>query len=247
TGGGESMGGDAAPAAGGAYPTAVIDRPLNIPKGTIELAPKLGVTIPDEGDTQIGITLGARYGINDKLEALLSYGLGISPSSDGKGPLTVGVGYSVLDDGKLSVEPKVAMLYDLNSEIAVLLAGADVRYKISDKLWVGTPMNQPGLALTVKGIDIGTGEIKPMSFIIPLAVGFQVTPQIHAQLNTQLISIAINEDAGDTTFFGADYIPVDLQAVYGLSSALDVTAGINLGDVSNFGAIGINVGANYRL
>ncbi|HEY5937386.1 MAG TPA: hypothetical protein VIU61_22225 [Kofleriaceae bacterium] len=273
----------AAAVAGGVYtketwPLAAIDRPLTAAKGMIEISPDFDFAYvsSDDGmggsssDTVLGISALARYGISDKLELIGAYtggallgglgglgsGITLSPETEAKGALTVGVGFSAISGaagGKLDIAPKAAFQYDLLSESGVILAGADIRFKLSDKMWVGTPMNRPGLVATVVPLKIATPvgelELSPISFIIPAAFGFQATPKLMLQLNTTLTSIAINEDAGDTSFIFGDFIVLDVDGVFAISNKMDVRVNLNLGELKDSAGdlIGISAGVNLRL
>jgi hypothetical protein len=249
------------------WPTQYILRTLNAAKGMLEVGGFLNIGLVKDSDTTIGVDLQGRYGINEKLEALFAYqgssffpggsGITLSPDSEFKGTLALGVGYSALQGsagGKLDLEPKGAVLYDLLGESAVLAVGADVRYKISDKLWIGTPQNRPGLVVTLKGQEIaipmvGTIEISPIFFDLPLGIGFQVNDNLHLQANTQLFRLALNDDAGDSAFIAADFLTLDIEALYAVSNKLDIRAKLNLGELKDSAGdfTGISIGAAIRL
>lgn len=67
------------------------------------------------------------------------------------------------------------------------------------------------------------------------------------QLNTQLLTLAVNDDAGDSGFFGADFIPVDLEVLCAISNKLDAAVSVDLGDLKDFGGVGIGAGVNFRM
>lgn len=81
----------------------------------------------------------------------------------------------MVDNGTLILEPKVAFQYDLLLETAAVVAGVDVLYKLHDKIWIGTPVNRPGLVAFVKGLELPApiGEIKPFSSTCRLGLGFK--------------------------------------------------------------------------
>jgi len=253
------------------WPTSYLLRTLNAAKGMLEVGAFLNIGLvktantagEEETETIIGLNFEGRYGINEKLEALFAYtgspflgglgnGITLSPDSEFKGAVVVGAGYQAVaggSGGKLDIEPKGALSYDLLGETAVLLAGADVRFKLNDKIWIGTPQNRPGLVVTLKGIEAGPVTISPIFFDLPLGVGFQASDKLHLQLNTQLLRLAINEDAGDSAFFAADFIPLDLEALFAVSNKLDVKFRLNFGELKDSAGdfIGVSAGAFFRI
>jgi len=256
------------------WPLAAIDRPLNAAKGMLEVKPEIdmGYTAGEgevDSETSFSLGVGARYGISDKIEALFSFDriiLSPSPEEGGdriKGVLAVGAGLQLTRGaagGKLDTEVKAALLYDLLFETAVVAAGVDVRYKITDKLFVGTPINRPGLILTVKGFEFpdgtgGTTTISPIFLNIPAAVGFQATPKLQLQANLDLISLALNEDAkggpdGSTaTFIFGDFINLDIDAIFAISNAMDVFVNLDLGELKESAgdSFGVGLGVNIRI
>jgi hypothetical protein len=258
------------------WPLAAIDRPLNAAKGMLEIKPALSMEYTGgddatmtESETAFSLGVGGRYGISDKLEALFSFNriiLSPSPESGGdriKGELALGAGLQLTRGaagGKLDTEVKAALLYDLLFETAVIAAGVDARYKITDKLYVGTPINRPGLVVTVKGLEFpdgtgGTVTIAPIFLNIPVAVGFQATPKLQLQANMNLMRLNLNEDAkggpdGSTaTFIFGDYINLDIDALFALSHKMDVAVNLDLGELKDSAgdSFGLTAGVNIRL
>lgn len=254
------------------WPKDYVNRPQNIYKGGIEISPRFGLdytkTVDTAGNetssTVTSLSVSGRYGVTDKIEALASYdGItltgveGISTGDRLKGQLLVGGGL-ILAKGKLDLEAKVALGYDFAGETAPLLAGVDVRYHISPKMWVGTPVNRPGLVAFLKGFDDGMGgTLSPLFFQLPAAFAFQATPELAIQANTNIFTIAFN-DAGKLFTGGESVgfiftdegggIPLDLDVIYALSNKMDVQANLDLGDLKNIGdAFALTAGVNIRL
>jgi len=280
---------DAAPEGGmytsATWPLANIDRPLNAAKGMIEIKPsiEMGYTAGDDdamidSETAFSLGVGARYGITDKIEALFSFDrIALSPTpvdemgedANGdriKGVLTIGAGFGLTQGaagGKFDSEAKAAFQYDLLGEVGFLLAGVDVRYKLGPKMWVGTPINEPGLIITVVSPETMGMSFKPMFLNIPAAFGFQATPKLHLQANLQLLTWNINEDAqllanvqtGGTpgekkavTLVGADVTNVEVKSIFALSNTMDVRVDLDLGDLNNAGDFfGLLAGVSLRL
>jgi hypothetical protein len=263
------------------YPLAYVDRPQNMTKGNVEVSPKFQFLRQTADDgmgnssssniTDIGV--GARYGITDKIEVLGAFNRVILTGVDGietgdrlKGQLAVGAGI-VVAKGKLDVEVKAGIIDELGGlgiEALVLQAGADVRFHVNDKIWIGTPNNRSGLIAGLTNLKFGGMEIpdsKPLEIQIPLAVAFQATPELGIQANTRLFDIALNDaskgvdamgEAGSAIqFISQDEfggIPLDIDVIYALSNKMDVIVNLDLVDLKNAGDfLAITGGVNLRL
>ncbi|HSK04159.1 MAG TPA: hypothetical protein VK932_23055 [Kofleriaceae bacterium] len=212
---------DDAPAAGGRWPRAVIARPLTLPKGLAQLGADLGA---NNDFSALGMNLVAGYGISDDLEATLFYGFALK-DFEIKGNLDVDVGYKLLRGaagGKLEVIGRARLGYSVVGEdLNPLRLGAHVQYNVTDKIALITPGQQ-----LVIGLAESEGGGTPMFLQLPVAVGFQATPELYLQLDTTLAQIEIS-DSGNA-FFGADTTPIAVTAVYNAMPALDVIASIGL-------------------
>jgi hypothetical protein len=243
-------------------------------QGGIEVSPRFELAYEsfDDGmggsssSTVTSLGVGGRYGVANNVEILASFNRiiltgveGIEAGDRVKGSFTAGAGISVAR-GKLDAEVKAALNYDLLLETAAVLAGVDVRFNINDKMWLGTPVNRPGLVAFVKGIEFDFGgmstTISPIFFNLPVAFAFQATPELAFQANTGLLTLNLNEDAkggpdGDAlVLFGSDGfgIPFDVDVIYALSNTMDVQANVNFGDLKNAGdVIGLTAGVNIRM
>ena len=269
------------------WPKAYVDRPQNAAKGMIEITPTFSfyrVTSTDAmgnstSDNSSAINVAARYGVNDKIELLAAFGgssinggtipehgiivTGLKDGEPGgdrfKGDIKIGAGI-VVAKGKLDLEVKAAFFDDLLFKNAAILAGADVRYHVTPKIWIGTPQNRTGLTLGVKNLEFGGMEVpgtKPLRLSIPAAVAFQATPDLAIQANTRLLDINLNDDAkggpmGDSaTFFGQDAfggIPLDVDVTFALSNTMDVVGNLNLVNLKKTGDfLVISGGINIRM
>ncbi|MBA2540831.1 MAG: hypothetical protein H0V17_14425 [Deltaproteobacteria bacterium] len=254
------------------WPLSYVTRPQVIYKGGIELSPRFQLDYasgPDGmgGDTSSTITsigIGGRYGVTDKVEILASFAPiiltgveGIEAGDRVKGTVAAGVGLG-LAQGKLDAEAKAALAYDLGGETAAILAGVDVRFNLGPKMWLGTPINRPGLVAFVKGFDNGMGgTISPIFFQLPAAFAFQATPALAFQANTNIFTVAFND--GGKLFTGGESVsflftdeggglPLDFDVIFALSNTMDVQANLDLGDVLNAGdAFSLSAGINLRL
>src|SRR5690606_27899665 len=107
---------------------------------------------------------------------------------------------------------------------------------------------------TDKIFVFGGNDLLPINFD-PSAVnlnvnvggGFQITPELVATLDTQVVSLAISGDGNETTSFG-DFIPVSVNGLYAISNVLDVFAGVDFPSIEDAGDFyQISAGANFRL
>ena len=88
-------------------------------------------------------------------------------------------------------------------------------------------------------------SVTPIVFAVPLAVGLQATPELQLQASTILANFSIKDSA--TTYI-SDITPLTIDALYALSSKMDVRVDLNLFDLQHAGdVIGIAAGINLRL
>lgn len=262
------------------WPKAYVERPLNAPKGMFELTPTFAFyrIKTDDGmggvghETTTSINARARYGINERLEAIVALGgtsvanglpehglLLTADDSDArfKATLHVGVG-RILLTGKLDAEVKGGLVYDPRFGNSALTAGVDVRLHVTEKLWVGTPVDRTGLFLGLTHAEVNELEVggsKPIRFSIPIAIAYQATSELALQINTRVVDFNLNADAKGpsdkaVTLFGSDELgaPLDIDVVYALSHhRIDVVGNLNLVDLKNAGdSIVIAGGINVR-
>ena len=200
-------------------PQEIINRPRTTPGGQITVGADLGFNLNPDAFTFVGADIGGLYGVNDKLEVGVAYGFALK-EFEAKGDLGVGVAYSLLADDKLTLAADVGLGYNVLAEgLDPISLGAEVQFKINDKIAIYSPGNQISI-----GIDDKTG--KGMSIGLPVGVGFQANPQIFAHVDTGIATIALNDEAGDTTVFGADFIPLQIGAFFSPSNTMDFGAAL---------------------
>ncbi|MBK7538731.1 MAG: hypothetical protein IPI49_25870 [Myxococcales bacterium] len=239
-----------APAAGGRWPRANIARPLTLPKGLINAGGTINGLAKFETFT---LGLNGGYGVSDDLEVRLSYGLTLK-EFEAKGPLAFEVGYKILRGaagGKLEVIGRVGTGYDLALEgLAPLVAGAQVQYNISDKLAVVSSGKHLNISLEEASSGVAPAPvvtIRPIFLSLPVGVGYQATPELYAQIDTNIGNIEISD--APTTFIFADFIPLTASFVYNLQPALDITASFGFTDLKNNAGDNItaSIGAQYYI
>jgi hypothetical protein len=212
---------DGGVAASSRWPRSVIARQLTLPKGLVQVGGDLGF---NNDFSTIGLNLVGGYGISDDLEVTGFYGFTLK-DFEIKGNLDVDVGYKLLRgaaDGKLEVIGRGRLGYNIAGEAAnPLRLGAQVQYNVTDKIALISPGQQ-----IVVGLEEGMGGGRPTFLQIPVAVGYQATPELYVQLDTTLAQIEIT-DSGNA-FFGADTTPLAVTGIYNAMPALDVIASIGL-------------------
>jgi hypothetical protein len=237
-----------APAAG-RWPRAVIARPLTLPKSLI----RLGADItPNKDFKVIGLALTGGYGVSDDLEVNVNYGLALK-TFEAKGALTANVGYKVLRGaagGKLEVIGRGTAGYSLLAKNPTpIVVGAQVQYNISDKLAVVSNGNNLSIALADAIVPPATTGVKPISLFLPVGVGYQATPELYVELDTQIAQIKVSNSAN--AFIFADTTPLLVTGTYNVKPALDVTAGLSLDVTPPVGGAGDTlaflIGARYYM
>ncbi len=214
-------------------PQEIINRPRTTPGGQITVGGDFGILIaPDPIGTSMGLVGGGLYGVNDKLEVGASYGFSLK-DFEAKGDIGVTAAYGILD-GNLSVAADVGFGYSLLAEgLEPLTLGAEVQFKVNDKLAVYSPGHQINVALE--------GDPKPITLGLPVGVGYQVNPQIFAHIDTNLASISIADS--ETAVFGADFIPLTVGAFFSPSNTMDFGGSVgwfDLKESSDFIFINLN-------
>lgn len=244
-------------AATGRWPRAVFARPLTLPAGLAVVGADLVTTDTFDG---FAMNLAGGYGISDDLEINGFYLFSLD-DFNGKGNLDVDVGYKLARGaagGKLEVIGRGRLGYDIAGDSAnPLRLGVHVQYSLTDKIALITPGQQLSIALESTPEVMGMGGEREIFLQLPVAVGYQATPELYFQLDTTLAKVKLVDSSNE--FFGADTTPLTVTAVYNAIPALDVIAaiGINLTPPAGDGPMaeesgvgdtfGLLVGARYYL
>ncbi len=202
-------------------PQEIIMRPLTTPGSQITVGGDLGILIaPDPIGTSMALALGGSYGVDDRIEVGAAYGFSLK-EFEAKGAIDLEAAYRIMD-GNLAVAADVSTGYDLFAEgISPLELGARVRFRVNDKLAIQSGGGQLSIALD--------GEVKPITLGVPVGVGYQASPQIHAFITTEVMRLSISDS--ETVVFGADYIPLAAGAFFSPSNTLDVGGSIGWFDL----------------
>lgn len=261
--GGAAVGGGAAVTVGGdatmgAWPLAIIDRPLTLVKsglglyGNLEIlrvsSTFMGMT---SSATAEGLQLGGGYGVSDKLTIGAEYAFSLH-SFEIKGPLTLYGSLALMRNDKLTIGASADLVIDLNAVNAMgmssttetLQAGLGIRYKLAPKIaiFTGTPIAPGPLG---QHLSIGFQSGAPIAIDLPVGLAIQATPQVYLWVNTEIAHLKISNTTNE--FFGADFIPLTVGALYAANKNLDVGGFLELPDLKNskFDILVFGVGARW--
>jgi hypothetical protein len=270
--GGGGMGMDGTATAGASatgWSKEIINRPLLLPAGKLGAYGNLYIlrlsltnmmTGMTTTTTSEGLQVGAGYGITDKITAGANYAFALH-DFEIKGPLTLYGNFDIMHDAKLSVAASGGVVIALSDKTTeAIQAGLGVRYLVAPNIAVFTGGGSfPGAAIPFGDaygplagsqlgghLQIGLNDPMPISFDIPVGAAYQATPELYVSLSTSLGRIAI-KDAGDSAFFGADYIPVNLGALFNVTPNIDAGAFLLIPDMKEiqFDLMFIGLGARY--
>lgn len=226
---------------------------------------KLSITDPMTGAsasfTADAFGVGAGYGVTDKITAGAQYFFSPGIVSDGdsefKGALDLFGQFDIKTDDKLHLTASAAFGVDLcggrdaMGECASAMgitAGLGARYRLAEKMAVftGAPYG-PGPVGQHLSISLEDGNAA--SFSLPVGFMFQATPELNINAQTSLGTIAFNDAAGDSAFFGADFIPLSIGGLFAVNDMIAVEAALNLPDLkeAQFDLLVFSIGARARL
>jgi hypothetical protein len=166
----------------------------------------------------------------------------------------------LVNDGKLSVAASASLLIQLgDTTTEAILAGLGVKYLVAPKIVVFTGGGSfPGTTLSFgdaygplagspsgQHLSIGLNDPMPIGFDIPVGAGFQATPELYVGVSTSIGHIGIKDS--DSAFFGADFIPLNVGALFNVNNNIDAGAFILLPDLKEiqFDLAFIGIGARY--
>jgi hypothetical protein len=179
-----------------------INRPLTMPASSFYAGASITTLTFDAWAA--GVQGG--YGISDELELYGAYNLGIDPSSNGAA--RIGAGYAFVRgamEGKLELIGRADIGYNVEgSALDPLVAGIQGQYTLAPKFALVMPATHLSVALD--------GDVKPITFSIPVGFLFQAAPTFYVQLDTTLATLKIAD--AENAFIFADNIPLTLTAAY---------------------------------
>jgi hypothetical protein len=242
------------------YPQAVVWRPQTLPSGTIQVSGgyqlvHLQFCFGDvcAGATSGGLFVEGTYAVMDKLQLRLNTGITIHDEFDWSG-FGIGGDFSLVDTEKLDL----ALVLDIPFEVcdgcdffSGFSVGLATRFVLSDKLYIYGGSGRAsgvGRGLGVgELVNIGTTGDFSLVLNVGAGVGFQATPELAIALGTTLFQIALAPDS-DAAFIFADFIPLELRALFSLNNKMDILGGISFIDLKgDAGNLFFDVGINFRI
>ncbi len=236
----------------------IIDNALTMPKGDIGMyadvvvqkTTSVAAPVPPQTmgvithNTALEPLIGAGYGVTDELTIGGEYAVpvadGINGAFPNAGSLRAFGGYSLLRDATMAFVAGGDLDFEFTSGTPVLLhLGASFRYKVASNVIVYTgnvlAPGPYGEQLTIALHGGGT------SFDLPVGAGFQPSPKLFAWVETTLAHLAKS-----STVIFADYLPLQVGALYRVVKDVDVGAFVAFDDLYHGGdAFAIGLMARY--
>jgi hypothetical protein len=224
--------------------------------GKITIVNPLDPTMSISG-TFDGLGVGAGYGVTDKITVGGQYGFGTGIVGDNEfaideGSLGLFGNFRIVHDGKLFITASADFDLDLcgsqDMDGCVLTkginAGLGARYNLSPQMAVftGAPYGPGPIG---QHLSISLESDGPITFSLPVGFMYQATPELNVHLTTSLATIEIANSGN--AFFGADFIPIGVGALYSINRNLDVVGMFNLPDAkeAGFDLYSVMFGARY--
>ncbi len=203
----------------GRYPRSIFARPMTYPEGLGAAGFDLTSMTNNLTDPAMARLL-AGYGITDDLEVIFGYDR-FPTNAMGKGTVDFGAGYMLLRgalDDKLEVIARAQSGYSLvSNELGPLLAGAQVGYAVTSSLALLTPGGQLSVGLA--------GDRKPVTFGLPVSLGWQATSTVFFLLDAQLATFELAN--ATTSLMFLDSTPVAVTGFVNALPAVDLFVGVS--------------------
>jgi hypothetical protein len=225
----------------GGYPVSEIDRPLALPRMTLEPRLNFDIDFFHGGDNWFSTMLGAGFGMIDNLEAGIDLALSFSPHVYAGMRLYGLYEFGKFLDGKLRAAGQLQLFIPFSKKFfaywggsaVTMLAGAPVKFKLSDMFaLIG---------------DLGMGFLighdpAPNYFLLQVDAGVLVQP---------IEPLAISLEFGVLAYLGSNSdaaVPMTFKGQYTLVGDLDLFVEFAFKDLSN-GAdwVQLMFGAAYRV
>jgi hypothetical protein len=195
------------------YPLAVIDRPLQVIKGMIEIGGNTVIVNMSKSAVgkPVAIAPSVYYGINDKMSVGVFHSLGICLTGTDNGcpkvynDLGADFRYYVIDAGKFLLSAHAGVqLYFLDEVALAGLIGAYMQYSFTPKFAI---LLDPTISIKLK--DVGN------AISIPVWLGYQATPALWVFLSTAF--------GGPFDGFGDAFTgSLGVGATYAINNLMDV-------------------------
>jgi hypothetical protein len=226
------------------WPTALVDRPITLAKGMLEIRGNIGVGL-SKGATAKAVLIAPDiyYGVSDKLSIGLVNGNGICLGSKENCP-----GGKVFND--IGVDSIFAFLtgsLNVGSHVSVVAATLDPKVLLRANVGVLGQKTIGKINILFDpsiGIGLTERDFNKESIAVPLEVDFQATPKLAVSLFTGI--------GGPLDGFGDAYaIPVGVGALFGMNNKMDFGGAFTFSNLAGKGGSadfrGLSVFVNYRL
>jgi hypothetical protein len=216
---------------GASWPTEIIDRPLTLPEGWLSAGASFAASsdLSTVGSAATGLW-GVSYGVTGDLSVGLGYALALR-EFERRGPLDLNAGYTFLVAGPLTLTATGSYSHDFMTGGDQLATGAMMWLMLGDRLALISPGGQIGYAI----------EDSALTASAPIALGFQASSRVFAQLGVELAEIGVANS--ETTLFGADQTALELAVFATPVPSIDIGASVgadpknDLGDTATFGVV----------
>lgn len=229
----------------------IIERPYILPTGVLQAYGDIDIVhtttaampvTPSTSRTDLGLHLGAGYGLTDKITAGAEYAFALH-DFEIKGPLTLYGEYQIIHQSKLSIAASADVTFDFGAADnmggttvdATLHAGLGARYLVAPKMavYTGAPYGPGPVGQHFTAPLDGDSAI---TFDIPLGFAFQAMPALFLYAQTDFLRFNIaNSDGDAVNIIGSDAlgIPLTLGGLYQVTPDIDATAALVLPDLAN--------------
>jgi hypothetical protein len=263
SGSGSSAGGIAAASGGAVAGGPIINDNLVLSKGELGVVGGLGILSSSEQsatppvmtittNTEL-LAIGAGYGVTDQITAGLTWNIPINASPGGAfpdaGQLDFYGGYQILRNDKmvLAAGADLDLVFTPNTTAALINLGATFRYNLTPMiaLYTGDPIAPSAVG---QQLSISTASKGVIGLTIPVGVAVQPIPALFAWGQTTLFDFQF-APTGNTDVIFADFIPLEIGALYRVTPAIDVGGELAFSDLEHLGStadVDFFVLARYR-
>lgn len=223
----------------GSYPSQLITRPLTAPGHMAEATATIDRVVFLGTDAH-GLGLGARYGIDDRLEVNVGTGLRLNPNAGWGENISIGAGYSLLDSDGFDVAARldIPLNFAGGDVLNAVLVSVPLRWQFAPKLAFRAGDGLLGIYPGSDTYTLLTGNV---------AVEYQANEKLAVGLGTQLFALQVT-GKGDYGSTIADAVHLRLYGLYAVSKVLDVFArfqSIDVGDTGDFYTVGAGVNVRF--
>lgn len=249
SGSGSGAGGIAAASGSAVAGGPIINDNLVLSKGELGVVGGLGIfttssqttvaPIMTNTTTSEQLAIGAGYGVTDQITAGLFWNIPLNSSPGGAFPdagnLDFYGGYQILRNDKmvLAAGADLDLVFTPNTTAALINLGATFRYNLTPMiaLYTGDPIAPAAVG---QQLSISTATKGVIGLSIPVGVAVQPIPALFAWGQTTLFDFQF-APTGNTSVIFADFIPLELGALYRVAPAIDVGGELAFSDLEHVG------------